>query len=178
MDSLKLVKGNDFTTVIEVKAYKYNGEEITNFDLRKCTDVTVKYHVNGTVSSIKTFRISTDNRLIVSWDGSTLSIGKYTLEVCGKFGDTNWRFYDTAPIFAIVNTNNEANIPIQSIIKDGIYKVDKQSLYIICPKGDRGERGSAGPAGPQGPTGERGPAGQSGPQGEAGQTGADGKSAY
>lgn len=33
MDGLKLVKGNSFTTIIEVKAYKYNGEEIQDFDL-------------------------------------------------------------------------------------------------------------------------------------------------
>ena len=44
MTDLKIVKGNTFETIVEVKAYKYNGEEITDFNLQDCTDVKVVSH--------------------------------------------------------------------------------------------------------------------------------------
>jgi len=50
----------------------------------------------------------------------------------------HWRFYDTTPIFTIVNTNTGANIPKDCIVTDNSYIVDKQKVYILCPKGDTG----------------------------------------
>lgn len=174
MNSLKLVKGNDFTTVIEVRAYKYNGKEITDFDLSKCTNIKVKCHVNSSVQDIEEFSIGQKNKLIISWDGPKLRLGDHSLEVSGKFEETDWRFYDKTPIFTIVNTNAEARIPQRSILKDDVYLVDKQSVYIICPKGDKGERGMSGqmgPIGPRGPQGPKGDVGLQGPQGIQGPKG-------
>lgn len=172
MNDLRIVKGNTFETIVEVKAYKYNGEEIPDFNLTQCTDIKVRYGVAGDFNSIKTFEILDANRLQIKWENT--KIGQYTLDVSGKFNDLAWRFYDKAPIFTIVNTNREANIPQHSIIKEDFYQVDKQNLYIICPKGDKGDAGDVGPQGPKGdngPVGERGPQGIQGPQGLRGPQG-------
>ena len=57
------------------------------------------------------------------WDRCV--VGDYSLEVTGKLGDDYWRFYDKKPIFSIVNTNAEAHIPQNSIIREDCYQVDK-----------------------------------------------------
>lgn len=172
MNDLRIVKGNTFETIVEVKAYKYNGEEIPDFNLTQCTDIKVRYYVAGDFNIIKTFEILDNNRLQIKWENT--KIGQYTLEVQGKLNGTEWRFYDKSPIFTIVNTNREANIPQHSIIKEDFYQVDKQNLYIICPKGDKGDKGDIGPQGlkgDNGPVGERGPQGIQGPQGLRGPQG-------
>ena len=89
----------------------------------------------------------------IRWNKST-PLGKHCLEVTGKLGNDDWRFYDKSPIFTIVNTNAEANVPQNSIIKEDCYSVDKQKLYIISPKGDKGDKGDQGPQGPRGLQGE------------------------
>lgn len=180
MNDLKLVRGNTFETVSQVKAYKYNGEEITNFNLHDCTNIKVISHTQNNAEEVKTFTVLDDNKLQIKWDGKRTRVGKYSLEVTGKLNDVDWRFYDKATIFTIVNTNSEANIPQQSIIKEDYYQVDAQTLYIISPKGDKGDTGAQGIQGIQGPkgdkgdkgdTGERGPQGATGPKGERGDRG-------
>ena len=47
MSKLKIVKGNTFETVVEIRAYKYNGEEIADFDLNNCTNLIATSHVSG-----------------------------------------------------------------------------------------------------------------------------------
>jgi len=44
MDELRIVKGNAFETIVEVGAYKYNGEYIKDFDLSKCTNIRIILH--------------------------------------------------------------------------------------------------------------------------------------
>ena len=138
MTDLKIVKGNTFDTIVEVKAYKYNGEEITDFNLQDCTNVKVISHNSTSTTKIKTFELLENNKMSIHWSKS-IPLGKHCLEVTGKYGDDDWRFYDKSPIFIIVNTNAEANIPKHSIIKEDCYSVDKQKLYIIAPKGDKGD---------------------------------------
>ena len=121
MNELKIVKGNTFETIVEVKAYKYNGEEITNFNLQSCTDIKVRAHISAASDEITTFSVLEGNKLSITWDGDETKVGDYSLEVTGKLNDTQWRFYDKAPIFTIVNTNAEANIPKHSIIKENFY---------------------------------------------------------
>ena len=171
MDSLKLVKGNDFTTIIEVKAYKYSGEEITDFDLRQCTNIKVRDKADGSTKEITGFDVLDGNKLQISWDGPSISLGKHTLEVVGKLNDLDWRFYDKEPAFTIVNSNSEANIPESSIIKEDTFQIDGQKMYIICPKGDRGMMGPIGPRGFQGPKGDKGDKGDKGEKGEKGDIG-------
>ena len=176
MNDLRIVKGNGFKTTVEVKAYRYDGQEITDFDLHACTNIKVSYRVGEVLHKIESFELSEGNTIVISWP-SSLGLGKYSLEVTGRLNDDNWRFYDKQPIFTIVNTNKEANIPQESIIKEDFYMLDKQNIYIICPKGDKGEDGAVGPQGPKGDkgdTGEQGPIGPQGLQGEPGQPGIQG----
>ena len=179
MNDLRIVKGNGFKTTVEVKAYRYDGQEITDFDLHACTNIKVSYRVGEVLHKIESFELSEGNTIVISWP-SSLGLGKYSLEVTGRLNDDNWRFYDKQPIFTIVNTNKEANIPQESIIKEDFYMLDKQNIYIICPKGDKGEDGAVGPQGPKGDKGEKGDTGEQGPigpqglQGEPGQSGIQG----
>ena len=195
MDKLKIVKGNTFDTVVEIRAYKYNGEEITDFDLNDCTNIAIINHIsNGEQYRITNYTILDQNHIQMHWDKGGV-VGDYSLEVTGKLGEDHWRFYDKKPIFSIVNTNSEANIPKQSIIREDCYQVDKQSVYIVCPKGDKGETGPTGPKGekgdpftysdftqeqltaligPRGPKGDTGQTGPQGPQGIQGPTGQQG----
>ena len=147
MDKLKIVKGNTFETVVEIRAYKYNGEEITDFDLNNCTNISIINHVsNGETYRIVNYEILDAKHIQMRWDRCV--VGDYSLEVTGKLGDDYWRFYDKKPIFSIVNTNAEAHIPQNSIIRENCYYVDKQKVYIVAPKGDPGDVGPQGPVGP------------------------------
>lgn len=176
MDKLKIVKGNTFETVVEIRAYKYNGEEITDFDLNNCTNISIINHVsNGETYRIVNYEILDAKHIQMRWDRCV--VGDYSLEVTGKLGDDYWRFYDKKPIFSIVNTNAEAHIPQNSIIREDCYQVDKQKVYIVCPKGDKGDTGSIGPRGPQGPKGDKGDKGDTGavgPKGDKGDRGEQG----
>ena len=176
MDKLKIVKGNTFETVVEIRAYKYNGEEITDFDLNDCTNISIINHVsNGETYRIVNYEILDAKHIQMRWDRCV--VGDYSLEVTGKLGDDYWRFYDKKPIFSIVNTNAEAHIPQNSIIREDCYQVDKQKVYIVCPKGDKGDTGSIGPRGPQGPKGDKGDKGDTGavgPKGDKGDRGEQG----
>ena len=169
MDKLKIVKGNTFDTVVEIRAYKYNGEEITDFDLNDCTNIAIINHIsNGEQYRITNYTILDQNHIQMHWDKGGV-VGDYSLEVTGKLGEDHWRFYDKKPIFS------EANIPKQSIIREDCYQVDKQSVYIVCPKGDKGEIGPVGPAGTKGEKGDPGEKGDKGDRGETGPAGPQGE---
>ena len=155
MNDLRIVKGNAFETIVEVKAYKYDGEPLASFDLNKCSDIRITAYQESSPMKITNFKIVSYNKLSICWSKS-LPLGKYSLEVTGELNGNGWRFYDNTPIFTIVNTNSAANIPEASIISDDSYAVDTQLLYILCPKGDTGP---AGPQGPMGYTGMQGPRG-------------------
>jgi hypothetical protein len=135
--------------------------------LHACTNIKVSYRVGEVLHKIESFELSEGNTIVISWP-SSLGLGKYSLEVTGRLNDDNWRFYDRQPIFTIVNTNKEANIPQESIIKEDFYMLDKQNIYIICPKGDKGKDGAVGPQGPKGDKGEKGDTGKQGPIGPTG----------
>jgi len=124
MNDLRIVKGNTFETIVEVKAYRYSGDLIGDFELSKCQDIKVVAHNENSSTNITNFKIVDGNKLSICW-GKSLHLGKYSLEVTGTLGNDSWRFYDKTPIFTIVNTNASANIPQQSIISDGCYAVDK-----------------------------------------------------
>jgi len=121
MDSLKIVKGNTFETIVQVKAYKYNGEEILDFNLSRCTDIKIIAHISGNVRRITDYEILEGNKISIAWPANTTKAGQYSLEVIGKLNGDDWRFYDKTPLFYVVNTNEEAHIPQRSIIKEDCY---------------------------------------------------------
>lgn len=99
----KIVRGNDFTLRIPVKKI-VNGEQVS-FPLTDCTDIAV--HV---VSKYKrtalpyTIDKESNDVLLADVDGTTLSLGTYTLEVTGVLESANWRSYEYEQ-FAIVDNN-------------------------------------------------------------------------
>lgn len=190
MGDLRIVKGNTFETVIEVKAYRYDGTEWPNFNLDACTNIKVVIHINDSSHPLNTYTIEEGNKLSIRWD-NTCKTGKYCLEVTGVLAGDKWRFYDKTPIFTIVNTNAEANIPKNAIIKQDCYQVDSSFIYLgkaagtgpqgeKGEKGDKGDKGDTGETGPQGPQGiqgekgEKGDVGPAGPQGPRGESGGKG----
>lgn len=201
MNDLRIVKGNTFETIIEVRAYTYKGQEIKDFDLQKCTNISIVVHINGDTQSINSYEIIDQKNLVITWAGKSTKVGAYSLEVRGKLDDLDWRFYDKQPIFTIVNTNAEANIPKQSIIKEGCYCVNKQDVYLYNATTENkidyigGDyyvyrydpeskeyvrtniyvKGAKGDSGIQGMRGEAGPAGPQGPKGEKGDPGENGQ---
>jgi hypothetical protein len=98
MERLKIVKGNTFETLVEVRSYTYDGEELTSFDLRNCSKIVVKGKVSG-YSRTQKFTIQDANHILITWNGKSMRVGNYTLEVTGKLGSVDWRFYDKTPIF-------------------------------------------------------------------------------
>ena len=171
MSDLKITKGNTFRTILEIKAYRYDGKEIEDFDLSNCTDVTVKCRINGVIREITNFRPRGANELEIQWP-STSKSGAYTIEVSGRLRDHYWRYYSKDPIFTIVETTEEQNIPEDVILKRGTYYVEASKIYLIPvegseikidpytynwivagvdtgvsakgPKGDKGEKGDNG----------------------------------
>lgn len=171
MSDLKITKGNTFRTILEIKAYRYDGKETKDFDLSDCTDVTVKCRINGVIREITNFRPRGANELEIQWP-STSKPGAYTIEVSGRLRDHYWRYYSKNPIFTIVETTEEQNIPEDVILKKGTYYVEASKIYLIPiegseikidpytynwivagvdtgvsakgPKGDKGEKGDEG----------------------------------
>ena len=170
MNDLRIVKGNTFDTVVQVKAYNYNGEEITDFNLQNCTNVKVTSHSQDSIVPVTDFELLRGNKMFIHWN-KPVRLGKYSLEVTGDMEGNRWRFYDKSPLFTIVNTNAEACIPPNTIIAKDCYKTNEQRLMILSPKGEKGEKGDAGPRGPKGDTGEKGPQGEQGIQGIQGEQG-------
>ena len=164
MEKLRIVRGNSFTTAIEVEAYRYDGTKIMDFDLQNCTDLKIRFHYAGGIANVRQYNVIGRNTIELQW-GKDLRVGSYIVEIIGKYKGQDWRFYNNDPIFQIVETNQEANIPQNSIIKDSYYSIDTQKVYILCPKGDKGDPGPQGNPGSQGPIGPQGPQGEQGIQG-------------
>lgn len=131
MGDLKIVKGNSFTTFIKIKAYGYDGEEILDFDVHDITSITVVIRVNSQnkVLPETDYELMDDNILKIEWDGKQ-ALGPYLLEAFGVYKDERWRFFDKTPIFTIVDTNAEANIPQNSILDKDIYQITSAEVKI------------------------------------------------
>lgn len=124
MSDLRIVKGNTFSIVVEVKAYAYDGKEIEDFDLLSCTDITITAKVNGNSRIMNDSQLLADNKMQIFFPANIQEVGSYSLEVTGKFNEIEWRFYNSTPIFDIVYTNEEAQIPKCCFISDDIYSIE------------------------------------------------------
>jgi len=68
MDELKIIKGNTFSTVTEVKAYTYDNELIGDFDLSSCTDIQIKAHIGSKAIPVYTFQVEDGNKIVIRWE--------------------------------------------------------------------------------------------------------------
>lgn len=122
----KIVRGNDFTLRIPVKKI-VNGEQ-ASFPLTDCTDIAV--HV---VSKYKrtalpyTIDKESNDVLLADVDGTTLSLGTYTLEVTGRWKGANWRSFEYEQ-FAIVDNNASSDITLGDEVISG--------ALVILPPGE------------------------------------------
>lgn len=94
--------------------------------------------------------------MVISWDASKQQIGSYTLEVTGKYNGVEWRYYGSTPIFDIVYSNEQANIPKACIIAEDQYILQAEELYMAAAKGDKGDPGEKGDKGDPGAKGNDG----------------------
>ena len=180
MSDLKITKGNTFRTVLQVRAYRYDGREIKDFDLADCLDIRVKCRINGVIREIKNYRIlgkdeQDGNNIEIIWEGSTNKVGAYSIEITGRYKNSDWRYYNSKPIFSIVETTKDQNIPEGALLKSGTYYITGQKIYIlpvnatdisidkstghwivsgidtgvaaIGPRGEKGDKGDPGSAG-------------------------------
>lgn len=129
-NELKIVKGNTFWTLTEVRALDASGYEIQDFDLAECTDIKVYLRTSYKRTEVSAFQVLEGNILQVMWYGPLLSISKYSMEVAGKYNDVDWRFFD-ANVLTIVETNAEANIPQGAFVAEGFFQIQPSELVIL-----------------------------------------------
>lgn len=130
MSDLRIVKGNDFTTLYKLTAIYADGVVVPDFDLQECTDVQVIVHrttkssasFKSAVSNFGNYTLDEDNVLKIEWDGLLMMLGTYTVEFIAKFDGVNIRSYSTTElVFDIVNTNKEAHVPKGYFVDNGMY---------------------------------------------------------
>ena len=91
MADLKIVKGNAFETIVEIRAYDYNGEEIIDFDLQRCSNLRVTSYVRKSPTPVECYEVLDEHRMSILWSKST-KLGAHYLECAGKFNGVAWRF--------------------------------------------------------------------------------------
>lgn len=119
MSKLRIVKGNEFTTLINIKAISPNGDAVV-WSLTDSTNIEVSA-VSETKKVLLSHTIVNANELTAAWKGN-LPVATYGIEVKGTYNGRAWRLMDEAAL-DIVFSNEEACIPEDSIV-DGGYLFD------------------------------------------------------
>ena len=119
MSKLRIVKGNEFTTLINIKAISPNGDAVV-WSLTDSTNIEVSA-VSETKKVLLSHTIVNANELTAVWKGN-LPVATYGIEVKGTYNGRAWRLMDEAAL-DIVFSNEEACIPEDSIV-DGGYLLD------------------------------------------------------
>lgn len=132
MSELRIVRGNTFFTRSEVTAKTYAGDVIDDFDLSQATDIKVNVKTEYKATAMEKFDID-EKYINIKWKG--LSCGRYGLEVSGIYNGIEWRFYNRF-VLAIVESNAEANIPEDSIIREDYYSLDAVTHVLANPYDD------------------------------------------
>lgn len=133
MSRLRLVKGNTFYTKNEIRAYRYDGTEIEDFSLTQCKNIKVIANKVHSREIINNYNILDDHTIRIQWVGSKLQLGPYRLEITGKYKETDFRYFSEEPIFDIVNSADDQEIPADSIIESDYYIINGSKQYIDLP---------------------------------------------
>lgn len=141
MSELRIVKGNDFTTLYKITATYADGTEVEDFDLRSCTDVQVLAHkktgtgyasIKKDISSFGSYTLEEDNILRIAWDGLLMKNGTYTVDFIAKFRGADIRSYSIRDlVFDIVETNEEASIPAGAFVDNGTYRFSGEFVLMF-----------------------------------------------
>lgn len=134
MSELRIVRGNTFWTRTTVTAKDYEGTVIDDFDLSQSTDVVVIIRT-AYRNIVMTEWSITGNDLEIKW--KDIPTGRYGLDVSGIYDGIEWRFY-TENVLDIVNSNAQANIPDDTIIKEDFYAIDGVTMMVTQVIGGSG----------------------------------------
>ena len=126
MSELRIVRGNTFWTRTTVTAKDYEGTIIDDFDLSQSTDVVVIIRT-AYRNIVMTEWSITGNDLEIKW--KDIPTGRYGLDVSGIYDGIEWRFYNEN-VLDIVNSNAQANIPDDTIIKEDFYAIDGVTMMV------------------------------------------------
>ena len=126
MSELRIVRGNTFWTKTTVTAKDYEGTVIDDFDLSQSTDVVVIIRT-AYRNIVMTEWSITGNDLEIKW--KDIPTGRYGLDVSGIYDGIEWRFY-TENVLDIVNSNAQANIPADTIIREDFYAIDGVTMMV------------------------------------------------
>jgi len=147
MTDLKIVKGNAFETIVEIRAYDFDGKEIIDFDLRRCANLRVRSYVRNSPTPVECFEILDEHTMSIWWDRST-KLGQHYLEAAGKFNGVSWRFQSKEPIFTIVKENEDSSAKTPCKKGEDRFVVRKQKIFFVGPQGPKGDKGDIGETGP------------------------------
>lgn len=132
-DDLRLVRGNDFATLHDIFPKYPDGTSVEDFDLADVTELTILVkRNNGSAKDVSVYcesnSITAPKQIRIDWDGLKMGIGSYRFDFSGKFQGKDWRSYSRNEGFGIVESNEEANIPVGSFIADGVYQIKTDFL--------------------------------------------------
>ena len=127
-NKLRIVAGNTFATAHTITAQDVQGQPIPDFDLQQCTDIQVYARNGGSYKPVTSWQLD-DQSVVVMWYGKQMKLGGYDFYIAGKFNGADWRTSE-ATIFEIVQYNEEANIPDDTIVVDGTYFIDASFSLI------------------------------------------------
>lgn len=135
-NKLRIVAGNTFATAHTITANDVQGQPIPDFDLQQCTDIQVYARNGGNYKQVTSWQTD-DQSVVVLWYGKQMKLGGYDFYIAGKSNGIDWRTSE-ATIFEIVQYNEEANIPADTIVVDGTYFVDASFSLITEIQGGGG----------------------------------------
>lgn len=135
-NKLRITAGNTFATAHTITAQDVQGQPIPDFDLQECTDIQVYARNGGSYKPVTSWQLD-DQSVVVLWYGRQMKLGGYDFYIAGKFGGADWRTSE-ATIFEIVQYNEEANIPADTIVVDSTYFLDASFSLITEIQGGGG----------------------------------------
>lgn len=135
-NKLRITAGNTFATAHTITAQDVQGQPIPDFDLQQCTDIQVYARNGGSYKPVTSWQLD-DQSVVVFWYGKQMKLGGYDFYIAGKFNGADWRTSE-ATIFEIVQYNEEANIPADTIVVDGTYFIDASFSLITEIQGGGG----------------------------------------
>lgn len=135
-NKLRITAGNTFATAHTITAQDVQGQPIPDFDLQECTDIQVYARNCGSYKPVTSWQLD-DQSVVVMWYGKQMKLGGYDFYIAGKFNGADWRTSE-ATIFEIVQYNEEANIPADTIVVDGTYFLDASFSLITEIQGGGG----------------------------------------
>ena len=150
MSDLRIVRGNTFYTRAKITARDAaTGNIVQGFSLNACEDLQFFAVRRGKSIEISSFSILDSTHIRIKWNGNEMKVGGYGLEGTGKYNGLEWRFYNTERyVFAIVESNEEANIPPSAFIETDYYQIEAEVSLVSALGGEQADWSQSDPSEP------------------------------